>query len=50
MKSQNLQLKERLKTQSELDDGLINAQKTRRILDRIVGYDLSAILWQKIGS
>ena len=35
---------------SELDDGLINAQKTRRILDRIVGYDLSAILWQKIGS
>ena len=35
---------------SELDNGLINAQKTRRILDRIVGYDLSAILWQKIGS
>ena len=34
----------------DLDDGLINAQKTRRILDRIVGYDLSAILWQKIGS
>ena len=34
----------------ELDEGLIDAQKTRRILDRIVGYDLSSLLWQKIGS
>ena len=33
-----------------LDEGLIDAQKTRRILDRIVGYDLSSLLWQKIGS
>ncbi len=34
----------------DLDEGLIDAQKTRRILDRIVGYDLSSLLWQKIGS
>ena len=34
----------------KLDEGLIDAQKTRRILDRIVGYDLSSLLWQKIGS
>ena len=34
----------------DIDDGLVDAQKTRRILDRIVGYDLSNVLWQKIGS
>ena len=31
-----------------LDQHLIDAQQARRILDRLVGYDLSPVLWRKI--
>ena len=42
-------LEEALKLPRELNFNLIDAQQTRRILDRIVGYKLSPLLWKKIG-
>jgi DNA topoisomerase-1 len=31
-----------------IDMDLVNAQQTRRVLDRIVGFELSPVLWRKI--
>jgi DNA topoisomerase-1 len=31
-----------------LDDNLYDAQRARRVLDRIVGYDVSALVWNKL--
>ena len=37
-----------IKSPRDLDMGLIDAQQARRVLDRIVGYKISPILWAKV--
>jgi len=41
-------LKEAFASPGELDMNRVNAQIARRVLDRIVGYNLSPLLWKKI--
>jgi DNA topoisomerase I len=41
-------VEEALKGQREVDMDLVNAQQGRRVLDRVVGYSLSPILWRKV--
>lgn len=41
-------VKEALEHPRELDEKLFNSQQARRILDRLVGYKLSPLLWDKV--
>ena len=43
-------VKEAVKKPRHIDMDLVNAQQTRRILDRIVGYKLSPYLWKSVRS
>ena len=42
-------IEEALANPRDLDIGLVKAQEARRILDRLFGYEVSPVLWRKIG-
>ena len=41
-------IKKAIQNPREINYDLVNAQKARRVLDRLVGYELSPILWRKV--
>ncbi|RKX78419.1 MAG: type I DNA topoisomerase [Spirochaetes bacterium] len=41
-------IKEAVKNPTDVDISKVNSQKARRVLDRLVGYNLSPLLWKKV--
>ena len=43
-------IKEAIAHPRDIDYNLVNAQQARRVLDRIVGFELSPVLWRKVSA
>jgi DNA topoisomerase I len=43
-----LAIREAVRSPRSIDDRKVDAQKARRVLDRLVGYNLSPLLWKKV--
>src|SRR5439155_15972072 len=41
-------VEEALEHPRDIDENLKEAQEARRVLDRLVGYDLSGLIWKKV--
>ncbi len=41
-------IRQAVESPRELDNALVDAQETRRVLDRLYGYEVSPVLWKKV--